>query len=137
MAKTFSGGCLCGAIRYETEAPAMAMVKCHCRDCQRAGGSGYAPAIALPAAAVKITGTPRYYKTVGNAGKGIERGFCPTCGSQVLLKFERMPDMVAVHAASLDDPSLFEPKLDIFTSSAWAWDHMSPSTDKRPHGMFD
>ncbi len=92
------------------------MVNCHCRDCQRAGGSGYAPVMVVPAAAVKITGAPRYYKTVGDAGKAVERGFCPTCGSQVLVKLERMPDVIGFQAASLDDPSLYKPGLDIFTA---------------------
>jgi len=137
MAKKLTGGCLCGAIRYESEAEATAMLKCHCRDCQRAGGSGYAPVLAVPAAAVKVTGTPRYYKTVGDAGKGVERGFCTNCGSQVLVKLERLPDVLGLQAASLDDPSLFRPKLDLFTSSAWAWDPISPSTEQRTHGMFD
>jgi hypothetical protein len=112
------------------------MLNCHCRDCQRAGGSGYAPVLAAPAAAVKVKGSPRYYKTVGDGGKAVERGFCANCGSQVLVKLERLPDLIGIQAASLDDPSLFKPTLDIFTESAWAWDHLSPSTEKRPHGMF-
>ncbi len=136
MGKKLSGGCICGAIRYETEAEPAAMLKCHCRDCQRAGGSGYAPVLAVPAAAVTVTGAPRYYNTVGDEGKAVQRGFCPTCGSQVLVKLERLPDLLGIQAASLDDPSLFKPGLDIFTSSAWAWDHISPATEKRPRGMF-
>lgn len=136
MGKKLSGGCRCGAIRYETEAAPAAMLKCHCRDCQRAGGSGYAPVMAVPAAAVKVTGIPRYYKTVGDAGKAVKRGFCPTCGSQVLVKLERLPDLIGIQAASLDDPSLFKPALDIFAEHAWPWDHLSPSTEKRPLGMF-
>ncbi len=130
-----SGGCACGAVRYETDAAPAAMLKCHCRDCQRAGGSGYAPVLAVPASALKITGAPRYYRTVGGAGKAVERGFCPTCGSQLLVKLERLPALIGIQAASLDDPSVFKPALDIFTASAWAWDELSPSTEKRTHGM--
>jgi hypothetical protein len=94
-----TGGCRCGAIRYETEAAPAAMLKCLCRDCLRAGGSGYAPVMAMPAPAVK-------------------------------------PDLIGIQAASLDDPSLFKPELDIFAEHAWPWDHLSPSTEKRPLGMF-
>jgi hypothetical protein len=130
-----SGGCSCGTIRYETEADPVVMVNCHCRDCQRAGGSAYAPVVVLPAAAVKLTGAPRYFKTVGQAGKAIERGFCPTCGCQVMVKLERMPDMLGVQAASLDDPSTYKPTLELFTASAQPWDQLLPGTEKRPGGF--
>ena len=61
MGQKFSGGCACGAIRYETEADPIVMVNCHCRDCQRAVGTAYA--------AVKLRGEPRYFRTIGEAGK--------------------------------------------------------------------
>ena len=130
-----SGGCACGAIRYETEAAPAVMVNCHCRDCQRAGGSGYAPVMALPKAAVKLKGEPRYYKTVGEAGKAIERGFCPTCGSQIIVKLERLPDLIGVQAASLDDPAQYKPGLELFTESAQPWDLLQPGTEKRARGF--
>ncbi|MGH7195033.1 MAG: GFA family protein [Candidatus Saccharimonadales bacterium] len=135
MGQTLSGGCLCGAIRYETDADPVVMVNCHCRDCQRAGGGAYAPVVVVPLAAVKLSGAPHYYKTVGKAGKAVERGFCPTCGSQVTVTLERMPDMLGVQAASLDDPARYKPKLDLFTASAQPWDQLPPDTEKRPGGF--
>ena len=44
MAK-FTGGCVCGAIRYECDAEPIMMFKCHCRDCQHVSGGGYAPVL--------------------------------------------------------------------------------------------
>jgi len=41
MFTPFSGGCACGAIRYECAAEPLYMVNCECRDCQRATGSAY------------------------------------------------------------------------------------------------
>ncbi len=60
MGTKLPGGCRCGAIRYETDADPAMMLNCHCRDCQRAGGSGYAPVLVVPRAALKVTGEPRY-----------------------------------------------------------------------------
>jgi len=37
-----------------------------------------------------------------------------------------------ITAGSLDDPSLYKPTLDIFTSSAQPWDHMHPALAKFP-----
>ena len=111
------------------------MFNCHCRDCQKASGSAYAPVIVVPKATVHVRGEPRYHKIVGEAGKAIERGFCPDCGSPVMMKLERIPNILALHACSLDDPSIFRPAMDVFTSSAQPWDHMNPELRKHARGL--
>ncbi len=133
----FSGGCACGAIRYETEADPVVMVNCHCRDCQRAAGGAYAPYMIFPNPQVKLEGEPRSYKTVGDAGFAVERGFCPDCGTPVTVRLERMPDVLAVFAASLDEPSLYKPGLELFTSRSQPWHQVNPATEKRPRGFTD
>ena len=135
MAQKISGGCACGAIHYECSADPIVMLNCHCRDCQRASGSAYAAVVAVPKSAVQVRGEPRYYKVVGKAGKAIERGFCPTCGSQLTVKLERLPDALGLQAGSLDDPSIHRPKMDVFTSSAQPWDHMNPNIQKHAEGL--
>ena len=134
MAQNLSGGCACGAIRYETDADPILMLNCHCRDCQRASGGAYAAFVVVPKAAVRLQGERRYHHSVGDAGKAVERGFCPACGSPVITKLERLPDVLALQAGSLDDPSRYEPAMDIFTASAQPWDHLHPDTRKLPHG---
>jgi hypothetical protein len=105
MTQKLSGGCACGAIHYDCNADPVIMFNCHCRDCQRASGSAYAAIVVVPKAAVQMRGEPRYHKIVGGAGKAMERGFCPTCGSHVTNKLERLPNILALQAGSLDDPS--------------------------------
>ena len=134
MERNVAGGCACGAVRYEFGADPVTMLNCHCRDCQRAGGSGYAAIVVVPEAAVRMRGVLRYHWTVGNSGRAVERGFCPACGSHVAVKLERLPDILGLHAASLDDPTLHKPALDIFTASAQPWDHMSAETRKFAQG---
>jgi hypothetical protein len=135
MTPKVSGGCACGAVRYEATAEPVFMLNCHCRDCQRASGGSFAAIAVLPGEAVKVTGEPRYHVVTGGSGHQVERGFCPICGSPVAIKLARMPDIFGVHAASLDDPSLFKPTVDLFTASAHSWDHMDPDLPKRPRGM--
>jgi hypothetical protein len=135
MGQKIAGGCACGAIRYTTETDPIVMVNCHCRDCQRTTGSGYAAVMVLPAQAVTLTGEPRYFRTVGDAGKWVDRGFCPVCGSPVTLKLERFPDAIGIQAASLDEPKQFAPAMDLFTVSAQPWDHMASETQKKPKGF--
>ena len=131
MAK-LAGGCACGAIRYEVQADPVAMLNCHCRDCQRGSGTAYGAFLAVPKGAVEVRGEPRYYRTVGKSGRAVERGFCVTCGCPVMTRLERV---IALPAASLDDPSVYKPTMDIFTESAHAWDHMGPTTKKLPGGL--
>jgi len=131
----YVGGCTCGAIRYEAAAEPILMLNCHCRDCQRASGSAYAAIAVFPKGAVKLEGAPRYHTRVGDSGNKVERGFCPACGSPVCALLEHLPDVMGVSAASLDDPSRFQPAMDIFTTSAHAWDHMDPDLPKKPRGV--
>lgn len=133
MAAPFSGGCLCGAIRYESSAEPVFSINCHCRDCQRTTGTAYAPVLAVPKDAVKITqGEPTYYTVTADSGETVSRGFCPECGAGIFSKLSANPDIMGLKAASLDDPSWFKPAMDIYTDSAQPWDVMNPDVPKVP-----
>jgi len=135
MAQTISGGCSCKGVRYEAGAEPVLMLNCHCLDCQRAGGSAYAPVMVLPKSSVRLSGEVRFYRIVGNAGHAVERGFCPNCGCQVVVRLERLPDVLGVQAGSLDDPSRYKPAMDIFTDCAQPWDNLLPDTKKVAQGL--
>lgn len=133
---SFTGGCACGAVRYECSAAPLVMLTCHCRDCQRASGGGSSPVVAVPAAALTLErGEPRWYAVRGDAGHTARRGFCAECGSPLLAGSSRMPDVVVIKAASLDDPSWFSPVADLWTSSAQPWDVMDPKLPKVPKDL--
>jgi hypothetical protein len=135
MEQKLFGGCACGAVRYECNADPIIMFNCHCRECQRASGSAYAAIVTIPKAAVELRGETRYYRIVGDSGKAVERGFCSICGSQVIVKLERLPDILGIQAGSLDDPSIFRPLVDAFTSSAQPWDHLDPKIAKHAYAL--
>ncbi len=130
MTQMLSGGCACGAVRYECEADPVFMLNCHCRACQRASGSAYAAILAVPRAAVRMRGEPRYHSVIGGSGNPVERGFCQACGSQVTIKIGRRPDVLGLQAGCLDDPSVYRPTKDLFTADAQPWDHMDPNLKK-------
>jgi hypothetical protein len=118
------GQCLCGAVRFScSEAPAIQLL-CHCRDCQRASGSGYTPLAIFAEAALAISGEVKYYASAGRSGKRIARGFCPNCGASLFGRLEKLPGMLAVCAGAFDEPNQFQPKFQIYTASAPAWDHL-------------
>ena len=126
----FSGGCACGAIRYECSAEPILTANCHCQDCQRATGSAYSAELVVPKDALHLTkGTPTYYDRQADSNTTIKRGFCAECGSPVLIVNTLQPWFV-IPASSLDDPSGFQPQMDIFTSRAQPWDYMNPDLPK-------
>jgi hypothetical protein len=128
----FTGGCICGAIRYECSAEPVFAGNCHCRDCQRATGSAFAPNVFAPCSAVTTTGDVKYYDVKGDSGHIVSRGFCPTCGARLFLKPAMMPDVIGIMAGNLDDPTWFRPLMDIYTASAQPWDFMKPDLSKFP-----
>jgi len=118
-----SGGCLCGAVRYETRAEPAWTVICYCRDCQRASGSGYVPVIGVRRADLAITGETRSFEVSSASGGPATRHFCPRCGSLIFGGVEGPADeTMSVYAGTLDDPSTFAPRIAIFTRSRMPWD---------------
>ena len=88
--------------------------------------------IGIPAPALKITGNVKYHDSKADSGNTLSRGFCPECGSRLFGKTSAMTDLAMITAASLDDPSQYNPQMDIYISSAQPWDHMNPALPKFP-----
>lgn len=105
-----SGGCLCGALRFETTAPLREVVFCHCSQCRRQTGLYYA-ATAVPRASLTIRGEGlRWYA----ASDFARRGFCGTCGSALFWEAQGA-DSVSILAGAFDDPSALVPGMHICT----------------------
>src|SRR5262245_57099331 len=135
MSPPFSGGCACGAIRYECTAASLVSLNCHCRDCQRETGSAYAPILIVPRAAFTITrGSPKAFALTADSGQTTTRAFCSVCGSPLFGLPGSAPDLVTIRVGSLDDPSEFQPTQDIYTGSAQPWDYLDPSLTKFAKG---
>lgn len=74
--------------------------------------------------AVIIAGEVKFFESKGDSGKRVWRGFCPNCGSQLFGKVEILPTLIAIRAGTLDDPSEFKPKANIYARHAPHWDHL-------------
>ena len=118
-----SGGCTCGSIRYEYEDDPILSYKCHCLDCQACSGSGFVTLFWAWKKSYRYTvGEPRFSVTKGSSGKDVSRGFCRGCGNPIDVALGVLPQIVGIVASSLDDPSLFAPKYEVWTSRAQHWD---------------
>ncbi|MDE2386010.1 MAG: GFA family protein [Alphaproteobacteria bacterium] len=117
MSKTWSGGCQCGAVRYELlERPTGAHI-CHCRMCQKAFGSFFAPLVGLPRAKFRVT---RGEMSNFHSSADVQRGFCKACGTP--LTFDDLTeDRISVSIGSLDEHSAFMPENQYGLESREPW----------------
>ncbi|MEQ9506575.1 MAG: GFA family protein [Hyphomonas sp.] len=114
-----TGGCQCGAIRYELSAAPDRVSICHCRDCQLSAGAPMVAWAMMPAGNLKITqGAPT---TVNSSGDSYRR-FCGKCGTGLFYVNETfLPGLVDVQSITLDDPSAFPPDAQVQTQEQPAW----------------
>lgn len=101
MADGLTGGCQCGAVRFRVERTGWACI-CHCRMCQKASGSFFAPFV--NARGLEWTrGAPKYFQSSNRS----RRGFCGDCGTPLIWASEQFPASIAIGA--FDDPSRIPP----------------------------
>lgn len=121
-----SGGCACGAVRYETPDQPTFSFHCQCRDCQHATGTGHASQFVVSLENLDVSGDLTFYAETADSGTAVSRGFCPVCGSPVMGKTTRSPEICMINAASLDDSSDFSPTKVFFQDKGLPWDFIDP-----------
>jgi len=100
-AKTLSGGCLCGGVRYSIGKTPLKASVCHCDMCRRwIGGPLMALHPEVPIALDRDE-TLSWY----DSSEWAERGFCRRCGAAMFYRLKQAPEDISVGAGSLDDPS--------------------------------
>ena len=123
------GGCLCGAVRFEFTGETRQRFVCHCRDCQRSGGSLFHAGVAVPRTGFKlVSGELKTFRSLADSGRAIDRKFCPTCGSGVLNEPSVWPDRVVIRLGALDEPSAIEPTMELYAGSRAHWLAVQTST---------
>lgn len=127
-----SGGCRCGAVRYEMPSDVAHAALCHCTDCRKSSG---APAVAwalAPRDQVTIEGEPLVYASSDN----VQRHFCGRCGTGLFYTNEVVfPGMIDVQTATLDDPDEIPVVAQIQTAERIGWmerAHELPTFERYP-----
>jgi hypothetical protein len=123
-----SGGCLCGAVRYEVTGPLRDVVECHCAMCRRTHGHIGAYSAAARDA-LRLTGTRglKWYRS----SPGIRRGFCCECGASLFWDAEARAT-ISIAAGTIDPPTGLNTVLQIHVASAgdyYAVDRAVPQRD--------
>ena len=113
-----TGGCRCGAVRYEAVGEPAHHALCHCEQCRRSAGAWLIGWALFPRDAVTITGAPVSYNSSGDT----ERQFCGTCGTGLFYVSESVfPGQIDIQTGSFDDPDAIPPQARIQMADAPRW----------------
>lgn len=118
----FKGGCMCESVQYALSSEPLLSFLCQCRQCQRITGAGHsAEFVALTQDAI-VSGELTFYELISDSGNIVSSGFCPICGNPILKKSSGYPGMLFFHAATLDNPAVFNPQKVFWCASRQPWD---------------
>jgi hypothetical protein len=128
MSNITKGGCLCGNVSYEFDRDQVISAHhCHCKDCQTMTGSGKATIIMVPTDVLSTEGELTTYTVTGSEGAHVTRGFCATCGCQLMSYVEEMPAIRLVKAGALADSSWVTIDSSFWSCSAEPWSPVDSS----------
>jgi len=118
---TITGGCLCGAVRYEAIRVPFRAGYCHCRQCQHSLGNLFGPGVMFRHEDFRfVEGKPKWWQ-----GPLANRGFCQDCGSPIAFQY-RGAGHITIWVGSLDRPDDFRPEAHWGVESRYSWVDIHP-----------
>jgi hypothetical protein len=117
-----TGGCHCGAIRFEADVDPERVGICHCTDCQRLSGAPYRASAAAPADRVSFSGgEPSIYIKTADSGRKRAQAFCPACGSPLYATGAEDRATLNIRLGAIDQRDQLTPIRQIWCRSAQPW----------------
>ena len=121
----WTGGCMCGAVRFQADGQASWIAFCHCASCRRSSGGILNAAAGFPKSAVQFVGHPSAYES----SPGVKRLFCASCGTSLAYQSELWAEDIHLFVGSFDDPVALKPEFHIFAEERLDW---LPLSDQLP-----
>ena len=122
MPAALTGGCLCGAVRFEIDRRPETVSYCHCTRCQRRTGTGSSAQAAIEPGWLTFTSgdldTVRWWRPPD----GFAKGFCPQCGAHLFSRHQADPSRMSVRLGALDGDHGLRPQFRIHVASAASWE---------------
>ena len=115
----YTGGCLCGKIRYRLSGKPKFPHFCSCDDCQRWSGAPIVAWVDFPCAELVWDGKGEE-PTLFRSSEHTQRGFCSSCGG-TLCALDDGSGFVSMTISTMDNPSVIVPKSHSYTEMAPRW----------------
>ena len=120
----YTGGCLCGSVRFEIKGPIRNIVYCHCSQCRKAQGSAFATNGIVKATDFGIVSGANSL-TGYESSPGQTKYFCRNCGSPILSKSESRPGQVRVRVGTIESGIVERTMAHIFAPSKACWEEIA------------
>ncbi len=119
----YTGGCYCGAVRFEITSEISNIVYCHCSQCRKLQGSAFATNGVVDSDSFKII-SGEDVLTKHQLSRTQARYFCQHCGSPIKSENTKVLDKVRVRLGTIDSDIKEQPLAHIFVDSKANWEHI-------------
>jgi hypothetical protein len=113
------GSCLCGGVKYEITGPLMRSGHCHCSNCRKAHGAAFRSRARVRVEDFKWVQGEELVKYFESSPR-FHRGFCSVCGSPIVNRPDRTPEL-GIALGGLDDDPGIRPERHFFVASKAPW----------------
>ena len=133
-----TGGCLCGGVRFEVDAPLVSASYCHCTRCQRRTGTASSAQARVAPGSFRITQGAELVRAWAPPD-GFAKEFCSACGSALWSRSPDDPELVSVRLGAFDGDPGIRPSSRAFVAYAAPWepipdDGLTRYPEARPPG---
>ncbi len=118
--ETVTGGCMCGAVRYETAGESFGVIHCHCQSCRKHNGAPVVTLAGFKADQVRFSGDER---KIYESSPGVGRAFCGKCGTPLTWEGDGgdLGPIFEFHISTFDDPDVLAPSAHAFYPERITW----------------
>jgi hypothetical protein len=117
-----TGGCVCGAVRYEVSKPFESSSYCHCTRCQRRTGAGASANARAAEGSFRVVQGEELVKCWDPGDGGAEKCFCSNCGSALFSRNTQTKGQIGVRLGGVDGDPGIRPQKRQFTAYAAVWE---------------
>ncbi|MGH8222235.1 MAG: GFA family protein [Woeseiaceae bacterium] len=116
----YTGGCLCGAVRFELDEEPGPIDVCYCEMCRKASGGPLATNAPIRAAAFRFSAGAAVVSGY-ESSPGETRHFCSRCGSPLFSTRVDRPGVMRVRVGTINEPLTTRPAISYHTASKCNW----------------
>ena len=121
MGGTLTGGCGCGAVRFELTSPPLAASYCHCTRCRRRSGAAASANARVEPGSVRVVAGEEELRAWAPEG-GSEKLFCGRCGSALFARLPGQEHVFVVRLGAFDEDPGVRPQWRQYVAYAAPWE---------------